>query len=53
MSLITTVTSHSLGLSDAPALGAELLCQSAGQQARERLALLLTVDDGLVQQPER
>ena len=43
---------HPLGLSDAPTLRAQLLRQSAGQQARERLALLLTVDDGLVEQAE-
>ena len=42
----------SLCLADAPTLRAELLRQPSWQQARERLALLLTVDDGLVQEAQ-
>ena len=38
-----------LGLADVPALVAQLLGDAARQQSRERLALFLAVDDGLVQ----
>jgi hypothetical protein len=43
---------HALGLADALPATAELLGEPAGQQPGQRLALLLAVDDGLVQQPE-
>ena len=41
-----------LGLADLAALLAELLGEAAGQQAGERLALLLAVDDRLVEHPQ-
>ena len=52
MSLISTVTTTvSVSPMRLPAV-AELLGQTARQQPGQRLALLLAVDDGLVQQPE-
>ena len=41
-----------LGLADLPALRPELLGQPAREEAGQRLALLLAVDDGLVQHPQ-
>ena len=41
-----------LGLAHLPALGTELLGQAAREQPVERLALLLPVDDGLMEHPE-
>ena len=52
MSDISTVTIERSRLADAPALDAELLGEPAGQQPAERLALLLAVDDRLVQHPQ-
>ena len=43
---------HALGLADLATVGAQLLRQPAGEQARERLARLLPVDDRLVEHAE-
>ena len=50
MSTVTTSSSVSPML---PALDAHLLGEPVGQQAAQRLALLLAVDDRLVQQRSR
>ena len=44
-----TVHVEALGLADASTLVAKFLGDPAGQESRERLALLFAVDDGLMQ----
>ncbi len=43
---------HAFGLTDLAAVSPELLGQASGQESRQGLALLLTVDDRLVEQPQ-
>ena len=52
MSLMSTVHHDPLGLADVSAVTPELLRQPSGKQPRQRLALLLAVDDRLVEQPQ-